>query len=119
MLIAKRRIGLVDATIQYNKPEELGTDKRRGTVLEDGKVLRGLGTHFANREAQIRYDKLTSESNAIREKFNRRFMRSPIDGVYVIATKGEAKEFVGGLTYDPGLDVHDGKPVIESRHRSC
>lgn len=31
MLIAKLRISLTDANIQYNKGDELGTDKKRGT----------------------------------------------------------------------------------------
>lgn len=105
MLIAKLRISLRDAAIQYNRADELGTDKTRGTVLQDGKVIRGLGTHFLNKAAQERFDKLTSESNAIREKFNRRFLKSPIDGVYVIGNKGDAKEFVKALTFDGGLEV--------------
>jgi hypothetical protein len=105
MLIAKLRISLRDAAIQYNRADELGTSTTRGTVLADGKVIRGLGTHFLNAAAQQRFDKLTSESNAIREKFNRRFLRSPIDGVYVIGNKGEAKEFVKALAYDGGLEV--------------
>jgi hypothetical protein len=105
MLIAKLRISLRDANIQYNRCTELGTDKVRGTVLEDGKVIRGLGTHFANKEAQERYDRLTKESNVIREKFNRQFMRTPIDGTFIITAKGEAKTFIDGLLINPELDV--------------
>jgi hypothetical protein len=105
MLIAKLRISLRDANIQYNRSSELGTDKARGTVLEDGKVIRGLGTHFANKESQERYDRLTKESNVIRDKFNRQFVRSPIEGVFIIAEKGEAKKYVEGLTINPELDI--------------
>jgi hypothetical protein len=106
MLIAKLRISLIDASIQYNRPDELGTDKDRGAVLPDGKVVRGLGTHFANQAAKERFDRLTKESNLIREKFNRRFMRSPLEGVFVISKKGEAKEYVAGIPKVEGLEIY-------------
>jgi hypothetical protein len=105
MLIAKLRISLRDANIQYNSSAELETEKTRGTVLADGKVVRGLGTHFANKESQERYDRLTKESNVIRDKFNRQFLRTPIEGTFIIATKGEAKDFIAKLPRDPDIDA--------------
>ena len=105
MLIAKLRISMKDATISYNSSEELETEKGRGTVLPDGKVIRGLGTHFANLAAQERYDRLTKESNVVREKFNRRFMRTPIDGTFIISEKGEAKKYIESLNINTELDV--------------
>lgn len=105
MLIAKLRISLKDANIQYNSAKELEIEKTRGTVLADGKVLRGLGTHFASLEAKERYDRLTKESNTIREKFNRRFLRTPIDGTFIVDRKGEAKEFAAAQPFNPDIDV--------------
>ena len=106
MLIAKLRISIKEAGIAYNSSSELGTDKTRGTTLEDGKVIRGLGTHFASKEAKERYDKLVSDSNAIRDKFNRRFLRTPIESTFVISRKGEAKEFVTqDLCANPDIEV--------------
>jgi len=105
MLIAKLRISLTDVAIRYNKKEELGIEAGRGTVLQDGKIVRGLGTHFENQAAKERFDMLTSESNKIREKFSRRFLRSPLEGVFVINHRGEAREFVKGIPHDSGLDV--------------
>jgi hypothetical protein len=105
MLIAKLRISLENANIHYNSCKELSTDKHRGTVLEDGKVVRGLGTHFADKASQERYDRLTKASNIIREKFNKHFMRTPIDGTFIINNKGEGKAFIGELTIDPELAV--------------
>jgi len=106
MFIAKLRISMKDANIQYNKSEELGTDKARGTVLADGKIIRGLGTHFANQESKLRFDRLTSESNRIRDAFNHNFMKLfSFDGAYIIAAKDDAKNFLATLTQDPELDI--------------
>lgn len=105
MLIAKLRISLRDANIQYNRSSELGIDKGRGTVLEDGKVIRGLGTHFASLEAKERYDRLTKDSNVVREKFNKQFMRTPIEGTFIINARGDAKKFIEAMSINPELDV--------------
>lgn len=105
MLIAKLRICLKDCSIAFNSSAELGTDKGRGTVLQDGKVVRGLGTHFASLEAKERYDRLTSRSNAIRTEFNNRFGRGPFDGTYIV-NPGEGKAFAQKFESDkPDVDV--------------
>jgi hypothetical protein len=105
MLIAKLRISLRDAGIAYNSATELETTKARGTVLTDGKVVRGLGTHFANQAAKERFDRLTKDSNTIREAFNRKFLRTPIEGTFVVNTKGEAKAYIASQTINPELFV--------------
>lgn len=105
MLIAKLRISLRDAHIAFNSPKELGIDARRGSVLGDGKVVRGLGTHFASVADKERYDRLTKESNKIRDQFNRQFMRTPIDGTFIIATKGQGKLFIESIEKSNELDV--------------
>ena len=105
MLIAKLRVSLNNAGIGYNSPTELGTDKTRGATLADGCVVRGLGTHFADMAAKDRFDSLTRESNEIRSRFNRQFMRTSIDGTFVIPIKGQGKMFVEGLVKNPDIDV--------------
>lgn len=106
MFIAKLSVGIGDSGIAYNSGKELGTDKNRGAVLEDGKVVRGLGTHFASLEAKQRFDKLTAESTGIRDKFNRRFLRMAIDSVFVISRRGEAKEYAASIVVsDPAITV--------------
>jgi hypothetical protein len=103
--IAKLRISLKDAGIQYNSATELETKVGRGSVLVDGKVVRGLGTHFASKEAQDRYNKLTARSNAIRDQFNSRFARFLFDGTYVVKP-GEGKEFAAQFVGDqPDITV--------------
>lgn len=105
MLIAKLRISLKDVGIAYNSSSELETDKTRGTVLPDGKILRGLGTHFANKEAQERWQRLTTQSNVIREAFNRRFLRTPIESTFVVNKAGEAKEFARQFADNTDIEV--------------
>lgn len=105
MLIAKLRVSLKDCGIQYNSAAELETTKSRGAVLTDGKVVRGLGTHFASLEAKERFDKLTSEGQAIREQFNLRFMRTPIESTFVISERGEAKKFAAQFNGNPDIEV--------------
>jgi hypothetical protein len=105
MLIAKLRVSLKNVGIGYNSGAELGTDKTRGAVLPDGCVVRGLGTHFADAAAKERFDSLTREANEIRSQFNRQFMRTPIDGTFVIPIKGQGKMFVEGLTANPDVEV--------------
>jgi hypothetical protein len=106
MYIAKLRISLKDASIQFNSASELGTDKTRGTVLADGKVVRGLGTHFASIAAKERFDRLTAESNRVRDRFNHAFMKLfSFDGAYVIAKANDAKDFLASLTIDSDVDV--------------
>ena len=105
MLIAKLRISLKDAGIAYNSAAELETTHQRGDILADGKIVRGLGTHFANQEAKARFDRLTAESNVIRDKFNRRFLRTPIESTFVVNTPGEAKEFAKEFSGNPDIEV--------------
>lgn len=106
LIIAKLSVRLKDANIKYNSSLELETTKERGTVLADGKIVRGLGTHFESKEAKDRFDRLTSRSNAIREEFNRKFARGPFEGTYVMSKAGEALEFASQFANErPDIDV--------------
>jgi hypothetical protein len=64
-----------------------------------------LGTHFANKEAQERWQRLTTQSNVIREAFNRRFLRTPIESTFVVGKAGEAKEFARQFADNPDIEV--------------
>ena len=99
MYIAKLRISVNDAGVQYNNSAELETTHKRGDVLADGKIVRGLGTHFASQEAKDRYDKLVSRSNEIRGEFNRNFARFLFDGTYVVKP-GEGRTFAEKFSND-------------------
>lgn len=105
MLIAKLRVSMNDAGILYNNSADLTTDKTRGTVLPDGKVVRGLGTSFKSAEAKARYDKLVAEANSIRADFGTRFLRTPIQSTFVINKAGEGKEYVKKFQGNPDIEV--------------
>lgn len=106
MLIAKLRVSIKDAGIVYNNKEDLETDKARGTVLKDGGVLRGLGTHFKSPEAKERYDKLVAEANKIRVEFGQRFLRASIESLFIISKLGEGKEFAKKFQGNPDIEVY-------------
>jgi len=93
MRIAKLTVSIGSSGIAYNSSQELKTDKARGSVLEDGKVVRGLGTHFASKEAQERYDKLIARSNEIRGEFARKFGRFILPSTFVVNKAGDAAKF--------------------------
>ena len=105
MLIAKLRVSLNNVGIKYNSPTELGTVMTRGATMADGCVVRGLGTHFSDVASKERFDNLTRESNEIRSRFNRQFMKTPIDGTFVIPIKGQGKYFVEQLPKNADIDV--------------
>jgi hypothetical protein len=67
-------------------------------VLPDGKVVRGMGTHFMSKEDKDTFDRRTSRGNAIRDEFNKRFPRFHFEGMYVVAPgagRAFAAEFAG------------------------
>jgi hypothetical protein len=106
MRIAKLRISIPNAGIQYNSAEELETTKKRGDVLTDGKVVRGLGTHFASLESKERWERLTARSNVIRTMFNKNFVRGMFDGSYYINEPGGGKRFAEQFQSDrPDIEV--------------
>jgi hypothetical protein len=105
MLIAKLRVSLNNVGIGYNSAAELGTSITRGATMADGAVVRGLGTHFADRSAYDRFQQLTRESNEIRAQFNRQFMKTCIDGTFIIPIRGQGKMFLEGLTKNPDIEV--------------
>lgn len=96
--IAVLHISIGDSGILYNRAEDLKTDKTRGTTLEDGKIVRGLGTSFESKEAKERYDRLVSRSNEIRAQFGMRFGRGPIRSTYMVAQPGDAIRY--GETFE-------------------
>lgn len=98
--IAVLHISIGDSGILYNRPDDLKTDKNRGSELEDGKVVRGLGTSFVSKEAKERYDRLVSRSNEIRAQFGLKFGRGPIRSTYMVAQPGDAMRYAETFSAD-------------------
>lgn len=107
MLIAKLTISY-DRGVSLNKPDDLKVADAegiktaaviagRGAKTADGKVLRGLGSHFRS-EAEAELVKLRDLcAREVYTAFRQKFMAAPIEGLYFVPTKGEAKAFVRGL----------------------
>lgn len=77
----------------------------RGAVTSDGKVIRGLGTHFkSEQDAQIVTER-DKEARRIYKAFRERFLTTPIDGLYAVPGKGIAKQFLKSLDVQLGLQV--------------
>jgi hypothetical protein len=95
MIIARVEVGLGNTGIRYNTPEELGTDKRRGAVLADGQVVRGIGTHFASQADKEKFDTLTKQQLQVRTALAERFVRVGFfKSAFIINKVGDAKAFV-------------------------
>ena len=125
MIIARVEVGLGNTGIRYNTPEEIGTATTRGTVLANGEVVRGIGTHFASQSDKERYDTLTRQQLEVRAALAERFMRVHFfPSAFVINEFGEAKKFIEEFlrdnTIDPGVRVDvvefELSGAIEDKH---
>lgn len=83
----------------------------RGALTKDGKVIRGLGSHFRSEaEAQL-VQQRDKEAKRIYTAFRERFLATPIDGLYAVQQKGDAKKFVEGLN-PVGIEVRVSEFVL-------
>ena len=114
MLIARVEVGLGNTGIRYNTPEEIGTATTRGTVLANGEVVRGIGTHFASQADKERYDTLTRQQLEVRMALAERFMRVHFfPSAFVITKLGEAKEFISEFIRNKNIDPSVRVDVVE------
>ena len=113
MLIAKLTISY-DRGVEYNRPKDLldglkkAEDvevKQRGETTKDGKIIRGIGTHFKSKEALELYKLRGREASRIRGEFRKRFLMSPLDGVYIIPSPGIGRRFIHDLKYRNDMSV--------------
>lgn len=77
----------------------------RGQKTASGKIIRGLGTHFASElDAQLVGER-DKEARRIYKAFRERFLTLPIDGLYAVPAPGIAKAFVRELQPQLGIQV--------------
>lgn len=100
MLICKVSISY-DRGVAGNAARDLGLEADPNPEREDGKILRGLGTHFVSAEAAARSKELDAENNRIRMSLKQRFAFSPIPSTYIAPRKGAVREFLEGLGIRP------------------
>ncbi len=107
MLIAKLTISY-DRGVSLNKPDDLvaendGTKASaalvagRGHKTADGKVLRGLGSHFRSEAEAELVKQRDFAAREIYNAFRKTFLASPVEGLYFVPNKGEAKAFIAKL----------------------
>ena len=116
MLIAKLTISY-DRGVALNKPADLiasdlkpsdqatGIVAERGSKTYDGKILRGLGSHFRSEADAQLVGERDKEARRIYRAFRERFLSTPIDGLYAVPGKGLAKKFLDGLDVRVDLRV--------------
>jgi hypothetical protein len=105
MIIARVEVGLGNTNIKYNSSEELGTAVTRGTLLTDGAVVRGIGTHFASQADKDRYDTLTTQQLKVRIALAEHFVRVHFfKSAFIINAVGDAKKFVADFVRDNQID---------------
>ena len=112
MLIAKLTIGY-DRGIEHNKQQDLSLNDEtgvtpskiagRGHKTADGKIIRGIGTHFRSEADAAAVKERDQEAGRIRQAFRSRFLVTPLDGVYIMPSEGVGRDFVKGL--EPRADV--------------
>ena len=114
MIIAQIEIGIGNSGIKYNTPGELGTDKYRGSVLTNGEVLRGLGTHYASVADKERHVTLTHQQGMLRMAIMERFPRAPqFKSTYILEQLGEANAFVDKYIADNNIDKEITVNILE------
>ncbi len=114
MLIAKLTISY-DRGLARNAAQDLGDGIRtRGQTTEDGKVIRGLGTHFRSKEDADLVALRDREASRIRQAFRERFVVTPIDGVYHVSEKGQAQAFLQTMDIQHGIKVQVSEFTLTS-----
>ncbi len=107
MLIAKLTISY-DRGVSLNKQEDLVAENDgtraskaliagRGHKTADGKVLRGLGSHFRSEAEAELVKQRDFAAREIYTAFRKTFLAAPIEGLYFVPAKGQAKEFIRKL----------------------
>lgn len=103
MRIAKLTISY-ERGLSRNSQKDLGDQvNSRGFETEDGKIIRGLGTHFKSALDRDLIKERDREAGRIRAAFRERFLVTPIDGLYIVGAAGVARDFL--ISLDVRLDI--------------
>jgi hypothetical protein len=97
MLKVARLIVSFDRGVKRNAPQDIGLNAEP-SESGDGKLIRGLGTHFLSAEDRDRAKACEAEDARLRKAFNYNFTRSPIPGMFLVESKASARAFLAGLT---------------------
>jgi hypothetical protein len=87
-----------------NNATDLGLVSRP-TGTQDGKIVRGLGSHFRSADAEALAQERSNEEGRIRDAFKRAFVSAPFPGTFILATPTEGRDFLAALDPAPRKDV--------------
>lgn len=108
MLICKLTISY-DRGLARNDEKDLAQEAGgvlgRGATTADGKIIRGLGTHFRSKEDADLVGERDKEARRIYRAFRERFLTTPIDGLYAVPEPGVAASYLDELNVQLGLKV--------------
>ena len=112
MLIAQLTISY-DRGLAHNDERDLSADTTlganiagRGFKTADGKIIRGLGTHFKSESDRDLVKAKDQEAARIRTEFRKRFIAMPIDGCFIVPRAGIAKGFISDLGHRDDIKVY-------------
>jgi hypothetical protein len=95
-----------DRGVSLNKPDDLVLEQdaehtrrvaERGHKTADGKVLRGLGSHFRSEADAELVKQRDFAAREIYQAFRKTFLAAPIEGLYFVPERGQAKAFIAKL----------------------
>ncbi len=69
----------------------------RGTKTADGKVIRGIGSHFRSEAEAALVKERDFAAREIYQAFRKTFLAAPIEGLYFVPERGQAKAFIKTL----------------------
>lgn len=78
-------------------PENVRIVAGRGHKTADGKVLRGLGSHFRSEAEAELVKQRDFAAREIYRSFRSAFLAAPIEGLYFVPERGQAKAFISKL----------------------
>ena len=103
MIVGRLHVSF-DRGVKTNRAPDLGLEERP-VETQDGGLVRGLGTHFRDEAARDLAKRLGKEEARIREAFRRRFLASPIPGIYVFDREGAGKALLDSLNVEPEVSA--------------
>lgn len=98
----KESLGLFDAS------EAKASAVKKAAKVEpnaDGKVVRGLGTHYRTPQDAELVALRDADAKRIYTSWRETFLTTPIEGVYAIPHKGAAKAWVAALEHRDDIEV--------------
>lgn len=123
MIIAKLTVGYDRGTARNDEKDLIAAAEaqaagqkllRRGAETPDGKVIRGIGSHFRSKDEQAAVKLRDQEASRVRNEFRKRFLVTALDGIFIVPATGVAREFIKTLDIRADVQVRVTEFILES-----